>query len=218
MKYEAKARNWCFTLFKDPDEGLFFDDEKISYVTYQGEKCPSTGKLHWQGYVEFKNVMRRRECQRALGEKKCHVEPRKGTQKQAIDYCHKLDTRVGVQFEWGKPKQQGHCSHLDSIWEAVKGGATKLEILNEFGGTAMRYLHFIRQAQECVHELDILDKYILERRSLKKLKNASEVEGNTEPPLRGETDSKTRSKIIKDYLKGDIDYGGKYKVERPIRN
>lgn len=186
MKYEPKCRNWCFTLFRDPDEGLFFDTDKMGYYIYQKEKCPSTGRAHWQGYVEFKNVMRRSECQRALGEEKCHADPRKGNQKQAIEYCCKIDTRDGKTVEWGKPKQQGNRSDLDSIWEWIQNGATKLEILNEFGGNAMRMLHMINKAQEAVWELDVMDKYIIERREtllLKKLENASEVVGNTEPPL-----------------------------------
>jgi len=189
-------RNWCFTLYNDPDDGLFFDEDKIDYVIYQKEICPKTKRDHWQGYVEFKNQLRQTECQKALGDKKpysAHVEPRKGNQEQAIVYCKKLESAVeNTLYKWGTPKKQGNRSDLDSILDAVKSGNTKREILDEFGGNAMRLLGYIEKAMYVYMDLDVLDRLILNRRAdahekllleqsldLQSEINASEVEGNT---------------------------------------
>lgn len=148
-----QGKNWCFTNF---DLEVNYEDWLSNYATYVCwgvEKCPDTGKVHHQGYVEFsKNV--------TIGKKNgflkklhntIHWEKRKGTQEQAINYCMK----DGDFHEVGaKPdKNQGKRTDLDDIKEMVKQGVPMSRIVEE----ATSY-QGIRMAEK-------LKEYITVRRS-----------------------------------------------------
>lgn len=190
-----RVRNWVLTSFRnDPPE---FSDKYMRYMCYQREKCPKSGKLHWQGYVELKEGLELSAVKIILEDPKVHLEPRKGTQQQAIDYCMKKESAVADSFEQiGIKKKQGSRSDLDSIWEAVESGATKLELLSEFRGNAFRHLGMIDRAQKAVHGFDDMDNYIIRyRRNLADLLSIAEkchelqhteVAGNTKQPLKFE--------------------------------
>lgn len=100
-KAEKRTRNWCFTYFQD--EGRAFNEwESIinqTYLILGDEICPETGRKHLQGYVEFKDDVSLKTCQRRLCNYPMHCEWKKGTNKEASDYCKK-----GVQskIEWKK--------------------------------------------------------------------------------------------------------------------
>lgn len=164
---ESEHRNWMFTSFKD--EAPFFTS-KMWYQIYQREICPTTKKEHWQGYVECSYPMTLQTIKNHLGDKACHLEPRKGTQQQAIDYCSKDDTRKpGTKpITNGISKNQGSRSDLNSIVEAIESGATKKELLKEFKGNAFRHLGMIDRAQRAIHGWDDIDNKIESRRSLAK--------------------------------------------------
>lgn len=111
----TRARNYCFTSYIP--ELKITADPTIRYYVYQQEKCPETGKLHWQGYIEFHKAMRYSSIQKILGDPKCHLETRKGTAKQAAEYCKKIESAVpGSTVEWGKLACQGE--RID-IYEAI---------------------------------------------------------------------------------------------------
>lgn len=58
----------------------------------QHEICPDTQREHVQGFVIFKTPQRISALQKILGDK-CHVEARKGSKRQAADYCRKEESR-----------------------------------------------------------------------------------------------------------------------------
>lgn len=91
------CRDWCFTDFDTREDN--FDFDKIKYLIYGTEKCPTTDRIHKQGFVIFTSTCRRPGCQKRLGRgSECHVEPRRGTRTDARDYCGK----DGVTFEYGQ--------------------------------------------------------------------------------------------------------------------
>lgn len=45
-----------FTIFDIKDEKLFNEDNVV-YAIYQKEIAPTTQKIHYQGYIEFKKPM-----------------------------------------------------------------------------------------------------------------------------------------------------------------
>lgn len=57
----AYGKNWCWTLH-DPTElevgKLITDHDGISYIVWQEETCPDTGRIHLQGYVQFQEKAR----------------------------------------------------------------------------------------------------------------------------------------------------------------
>lgn len=108
-----RYRNICFTSYKDClDEIFCFDDdnesycikesvsEVLSYLIMQKERCPTTLKIHWQGYCEFKDQLTLSQIKSIFDDNTLHIEPRRGTTLQAIEYCRKADTAIeGSQYE-----------------------------------------------------------------------------------------------------------------------
>jgi len=116
--------NADFTL--DDPLSSHWDDTRMEYWIYQHEKAATTGRDHLQVYVCFKTQLRINQVQTYLGDPTCHIESKKGTVKEAIDYCSKADTRVKGPWSRGTvPVEQGHRSDLDSIVEGMKDGSLK---------------------------------------------------------------------------------------------
>ena len=92
------ARDWCFTCF-DTEKELTFDKDNIRYIIYGRERCPSTGREHYQGFAIFKRTCRVPKAKCWIGGGNgTHLEPRRGTRTEARDYCRKSDSEP---FEWG---------------------------------------------------------------------------------------------------------------------
>lgn len=129
-----RLRNWVFTIQTDLvcyDDGqddlcdlqgagriwdpmaLDIDEAVCRYIICGLERCPDTGRLHWQGYLETTRACDLSTIRKILACDWCHLEPRRGTQLQAMDYCKKTDTGVlgddgdKILFEWGKPGASG---------------------------------------------------------------------------------------------------------------
>lgn len=105
----SRYRNVCFTLYQEPP--VIFDEACVRYVIWGCEVCPSTGRPHLQGYLELKNPRGINAIKAILHSETVHIEPRRGTAKQAIDYCKK----DGKWTEWGEPSQQGRRSDWDQF-------------------------------------------------------------------------------------------------------
>lgn len=127
-----RLRAWVFTIplsstFSvgetapgDNDDGKWWDpwatcfcEETVRYVVAGLETCPETGRLHWQGYVEFTQAVDLSRVKQELDCAWVHLEPRRGTQQQAMDYCKKGDSGVldddgdKILFEEGTPAADG---------------------------------------------------------------------------------------------------------------
>jgi len=142
---KSTARAWCITLFipddatpyvveKEPEEDLEKQFEgtpqgatNVRYAIWQREICPDTGRVHWQGYIEFASpqrptalktaigVRRGDQRQRPLRSGEIHWERRRGTREQARDYCRKQESRDprdgSGPFEWGT------LCNINCIWD-----------------------------------------------------------------------------------------------------
>lgn len=89
---DMTARNWCFTSFSLDLNCVQLHAElpaNMKYLILGEEKCPTTGRLHGQGYVEFRTPVRMTQVKKILGDPSVHLEIRKGSRQQAIDYCKK---------------------------------------------------------------------------------------------------------------------------------
>lgn len=98
----SRLQEWkyvCFTSFlrECPVQG-----PGVSYLVFQREQCGSTGREHWQGYAETEGrgqSIKWWQGKLAIG--KGHVEKRKGTADEAVNYCRKEDTRLWGPYESG---------------------------------------------------------------------------------------------------------------------
>ncbi len=138
----GRYRNVCFTL-NNPEDMIMFDHEEMEYLLYQ-EETGENGTYHFQGYCEFKRQRSLNQAKALLGGDTVHLEPRMGTQSQAIAYCKKPDTRVPhtVPYEDGTPRTQGKRTDLEGFKEAVLGGARQCELVHDHVGVIARYPKF----------------------------------------------------------------------------
>lgn len=84
----TKSRDYCFTLNNyTQDQVDAFQTLDCVYVVYGKEKA-STGTPHLQGYVRFKSPKTLSAALKAMPGKP-HLEIKRGTCQQAIDYCKK---------------------------------------------------------------------------------------------------------------------------------
>lgn len=110
----SKHRNWCFTL-NNPSGPTTPDGlpEGATYIIFQHE-IGESGTPHLQGYIEYKDPKTLRWVKDHFMNS-AHLEPRMGTQAQAIAYCSKLDSRAdpdAAPTEFGVKKTQGARSDL----------------------------------------------------------------------------------------------------------
>lgn len=120
MGKRHRSRNVCFTGWTDTIE---FDKEYMKYLVFGRETCPDTGKKHLQGYVEFLRAMDFGKIVDLLGGEGVHIETRKGSPRQASDYCKKEKDFE----EFGELSKQGKRSDLDEVVEHLENGLTVRE-------------------------------------------------------------------------------------------
>lgn len=144
----AQARTWMFTSFNTTHwYNLLTDwktkgmDSRLRYLVAQLEICPTSGRRHFQGYVELHTGTRITTLKNLFQDNAAHFEQRRGTRDQARDYCMKTDTRdpENISFELGQFKgRQGKRSDWDNIKEMISNGATYSELLVEYPGVVSR--------------------------------------------------------------------------------
>lgn len=74
-------------------EIVLFLSTNCKYFVYQLEKCPETGKLHFQGYLELNEKLRMTEMNK-MYPFKVRWDNAKGTQEDNDRYCGKNSSRI----------------------------------------------------------------------------------------------------------------------------
>lgn len=108
-----------------------------------------SGTYHFQIYVEFTKQLTLSRIKELFDSNSIHVEPRRGTQKQAIAYCCKPDnyrglsypddTRVEGPWFFGEAKQQGLDQRLMDLKQLADTGKTKLDMYESDFPTTLRH-------------------------------------------------------------------------------
>lgn len=142
-------RSYCFTAWTEPK----FNEEKIRYMIYQKEKCPKTGKEHYQGYAEFFNKITIPTFKRFINDNTAHCEIRKGTREQAKAYCMKSESQIESPKEFGDWNAGGQGARTDllTVVKAIEEGKTNYELIKEFPEfirTNFRCINFLRESIE----------------------------------------------------------------------
>lgn len=128
-----QSKSWCFTINNPNGFRPAFNAETTRTLVYQLE-CGDNGTQHLQGYIEYKSKRTLAGAKRLLGNDGAHLEARKGTRSQAIEYARKVDTRVEGPWEFGDMEldTQGKRRDLVNFREQVMDSAmTYEEILLE---------------------------------------------------------------------------------------
>lgn len=83
-----RARAWCFTINNPTaDEITMLESIEAAYIVY-GMEVGEEGTPHVQGFIFWRNAKTLTAARRALGGR-AHCEKKRGTFKEASDYCKK---------------------------------------------------------------------------------------------------------------------------------
>lgn len=98
----SRSRKWVFTSFvitASWKEEWQAKSKSFRYCVVGREECPSTGRIHLQGFMTFKNPMRMNGVKSVIGDPTAHVEVAKGDITSNQQYCKK----DGNFIEIGEP-------------------------------------------------------------------------------------------------------------------
>lgn len=117
-KVTIQSKNWTFTLFHDEPPG--FNSTTMAYLAYGRETCPTTERVHWQGFVVFHTRMASvKNVQLALHPTiKMHVEAMRGNLEQNETYCSK----EGSYTTFGTKPHPGARTDLAAAVGAIMDG------------------------------------------------------------------------------------------------
>ena len=91
--------DYCFTAYLHSSRSICpsYVKHYMWYLIWQVE-LTKTGRMHFQGYVQFRDKMTYKQAARHMGitTLKLHLERCYAISKQAADYCKKEDTRVDM--------------------------------------------------------------------------------------------------------------------------
>lgn len=135
------SQYWCFTINNPTvNDNLCIENLRIasSYLIYQLEQGENETE-HYQGYVEFSNRKRGTTVKNIIP--RGHLEMRRGTSKEAADYCRKAESRLDGPWEFGvlsQPKQ-GSRNDLTAVKEAIDEGKSITYISQQHFASFVRY-------------------------------------------------------------------------------
>ncbi len=131
IEIRMTARRWACTLYEhDPREDLKHGVTagSIRLAVGQLERCPTTGRTHWQFYIELDSPRRRGGVTRLVGDPRTHAEICKGSREQNIAYCTKDESLDGAEsrFEYGERSAggQGRRNDIHAALDVIKKGVT----------------------------------------------------------------------------------------------
>lgn len=127
----ALSRSWVYTLNNYTDHDIeslrALPEDRIVVHICAKEVAPTTGTPHLQGYIRFQKPARFSWLSNRFPG--IHVEPRRGTEEQAFEYCKKGGD---VIIEKGTPSEvqsfPNKQSEFAAIFEKIKEGVPYSEI------------------------------------------------------------------------------------------
>nr|WAE42964.1 MAG: replication associated protein [Cressdnaviricota sp.] len=158
MQDTRRLRNCCFTSYEDIDHKEIWEvygESTIRYLVLQKEECPETKNIHLQGYVEFKKQMVFSKIKEIFNQT-MHIEIRRGSAKQAADYCKKVETRKEGPWEYGVISNPGQRNDILKVVEAIqKDGKNYRDIAEEF---PVEFVKFNRGFKELINVKRPIDR------------------------------------------------------------
>lgn len=130
---DSFTRSWCFTAWDAQEVGrLHWMTPKALVVAL--ERCPETGKDHYQGYVRFAEKKRFSWWKSTFPT--WHVEERKGSEPQARDYIvakDKFNKEQGtIIHDYGcQVKIEKVGTVTEQVLDLIVEGAPKWQIFQE---------------------------------------------------------------------------------------
>ncbi len=126
----SRTRAWCLTCFTT-DRPVF---PNSVYSIVGEEKCPKTGRMHWQCYVYYKHAKRFTTLKKAFPT--AHLSPAKGSPLENQKYCSK----DGKFKERGKLPLAGRRTDIhDFIDQALALEPLNVAMIQDFPAQFVKY-------------------------------------------------------------------------------
>lgn len=124
----------------------------ISYYVIQRELGDKSKNLHYQGYIEFTSQISLKTLKTLIPN--AHWEARKGTQKQAIDYCQSTEKKGARDinrlnkkgeiispgpWELGTPKSPGTRTDVLKVRDIIAKGGSNHDLFLECPNALFKY-------------------------------------------------------------------------------
>lgn len=173
MARVIKGRNWVFTIHAE--QGVDFvaehplreqlASEKVKSYCYQLEKCPETGRLHLQGYLNVRSPCTLATIKKILNCATAHLETAKSP-KDAWKYCSKQESRISGPWMLGEPQGSGKRNDLEKLWNDLKQGKKTYDIIDEDPrmanrGKPLQLMRFALQERESDRQLQGIKTNVL---------------------------------------------------------
>ena len=149
-----RRRDFNITFWGDevPVENFEKYKERLRYAVWQREIAPTTGRVHWQMYLEFHDPQYIDFVKKDLLEDNtAHVEIRRYSRDIAREYCMKKKTRSSQTgsgpWEWGTWAIQGKHTELDRVKRKLDDGEGMLDVAEEHFDVVARYPNGIQLYQ-----------------------------------------------------------------------
>lgn len=117
-KRQPRAKSWIFTDFTLKKFDSVESRQAFQFICYGLEKCPNSGKMHHQGFLQCLSATTLRSVKRLLGLPEVHLEKMRGTPEEAVFYCKK----DGAYQEYGVLTHQGQRKDIDCLKEIIDEG------------------------------------------------------------------------------------------------
>lgn len=122
----TRSRAYVFTINNyTATEEAALQATAAKYLVY-GRETGESGTPHLQGYIRLNQAKSISALSRQPGFERAHIEPRRGSETQASDYCKK----DGDFYELGELSKQGQRTDLEAVREDILEGKDELEIAN----------------------------------------------------------------------------------------
>lgn len=130
MPPEPRGRAWCLTVYTDKDEFDFESEPQVRFAIWQREVGDAKHHEHVQMYLELKTTQRA-SWVKARFPNRPHVEPRRGTQEEAIKYVTKLKGRIRGPWEYGTKAKQGQRTDLMAVAATIRASTSLARVVEE---------------------------------------------------------------------------------------
>lgn len=144
----SRLRNFCFTINNWTQDDI--DRLALINCTYMvyGKEIGEQKTPHLQGYCELTSRIRFKKLKSSIPN--AHIQKRKGTAKQASDYCKK-DGDFTVTGVMSRP---GKRNDLTAMYELIKEGKDDLTICDSMPSTYMRYYKSVDRVRMLFDQAD----------------------------------------------------------------
>lgn len=156
-KANPQVKNFRLTIWTE-DLLPKLSTDKVRYSVYQKEKCPTTGKEHYQTFLQYSRSRRLSAVRKEFPSTDVRVAD---NPKGARKYCMKEDTQLAKPIEYGTFKTKGERTDIGEFVELVKSGARRKDLIEEWPSIFTRYRHFYADTRAMFRPPDQPDKQVL---------------------------------------------------------